>query len=208
MSTTFRNFDTGAATWDDVPRRLMLARDVAAAIRQRILLTMQMDMLDFACGTGLVSLQLHPFVRSIVGMDSSQGMLDVFVAKAATLPKNTIRAQFIDVTNGDVLTGRYDLIVCSMAFHHMPDVAPILSQFYACTRSGGYLCVADLDPEDGRFHEDHTGVFHDGFERTALCDAFTQAGYREVTAVTAAEVIKGNAKDRFSIFLITGKVKE
>jgi SAM-dependent methyltransferase len=205
VSTTFRNFDTTAATWDDVPRRLTLARDVAAAIRKQIPLTPQTDMLDFACGTGLVSMQLHPFARSIVGMDSSQGMLDVFAAKAAKLPKNTVRTQFIDVAHGDVLTGTYDLIVCSMAFHHMPDVAPILSQFYACTRSGGYLCVADLDPEDGRFHEDHTGVFHDGFERSVLFDAFVQAGYREVTAVTAAEVIKGNAQDRFSIFLITGR---
>ena len=205
MSTTYRNFDTGAATWDDVPRRLTLARDVAAAIRQQIPLTSQTDMLDFACGTGLVSMQLHPFVRSIVGMDSSQGMLDVFAAKTVQLPRNTIRTQFIDVAHGDVLTGTFDLIVCSMAFHHMPDVAPMLSQFYTCTRVGGYLCVADLDPEDGRFHEDHTGVFHDGFERTALCDAFARAGYRDVAALTAAEVIKGNAQDRFSIFLITGR---
>lgn len=205
MSTTFRNFDTDAATWEDVPRRLTLVRDVAAAIRRQIPLTPQTDMLDFACGTGLVSMQLHPFVRSIVGMDSSKGMLDVFATKTAQLPQNTVRTQFLDVAHGDVLTGTYDLIVCSMAFHHMPDVAPILSQFHACTRSGGYLCVADLDPEEGRFHEDHTGVFHDGFERSVLCDAFVQAGYREVTAVTAAEVIKGNAQDRFSIFLITGK---
>lgn len=205
MSNAFRNFDTNAATWDDVPRRVTLARDIAAAIRKQIPLTPQMDVLDFACGTGLVSLQLLPFVGSIVGMDSSQGMLDVFAAKAAQFPQNTVRTQFIDVAHGDVLTGTYDLIVCSMAFHHMPDVAPILSQFYACTRSGGYLCVADLDPEDGRFHEDHTGVFHDGFERMALCDEFARAGYADINVVTAAEVNKGNGQEGFSIFLIMGK---
>ena len=205
MSNAFRNFDADAAAWDDVPRRVTLARDVASAIRKQIALTPQMKMLDFACGTGLVSLELLPFVDSIVGMDSSQGMLDVFAAKAEQLPQKNVRTQFIDVARGEAITGSYDLIVCSMAFHHLPEVVPILLQFYACTRANGYLCVADLDPEGGRFHEDHTGVFHDGFERNVLCDAFTRAGYGDVVATTAAEVTKGDTQERFSIFLITGK---
>ena len=40
-----------------------------------------MDALDFGCGTGLVTLQLQPFLHSITGVDGSQGMIDILKQK-------------------------------------------------------------------------------------------------------------------------------
>lgn len=203
-----RNFDKDAATWDENPRRVKMAHDIAASIAEHIPLTPQMNVLDFGCGTGLLSMELHPHVCSITGMDSSPGMLDVFAAKAAQRSITNICTKYFNADEGHLLAGSYDLIVCSMALHHMPDIQPVLNQFYASTAIGGYLCIADLDPEKGRFHEDHTGVFHDGFERETLSAAFIKAGYKNVQAVIATEVVKpvaDGAADRFSIFLISGK---
>ncbi len=76
-----KNFDQEAATWDEEPRRVKLVFDIADAILQAVALTPNMDVLDFGCGTGLLTLRLQPFVRSITGVDSSQGMLDVLKMK-------------------------------------------------------------------------------------------------------------------------------
>jgi ubiquinone/menaquinone biosynthesis C-methylase UbiE len=203
-----RNFDKDAATWDENPRRVKMTHDIAAALMAHIPLTPEINLLDFGCGTGLLSMELHPHVRSITGMDSSRGMLDVFAAKAAQRSISNISTLYFNADEGHVLSGSYDLIVCSMALHHMPDIQSVLNQFYASTAAGGYLCIADLDPDEGRFHENHTGVFHDGFERKSLADAFVAAGFTNVRAITAAEVVKpvvGGAADKFSIFLLSGR---
>lgn len=65
-----RDFDKAAATWDEDPRRVKLAEDVAAAILREAVLSKDMDALDFGCGIGLVTLKLQPYVRSITGADS------------------------------------------------------------------------------------------------------------------------------------------
>ena len=203
-----RNFDKDAATWDENPRRVKMTHDIAAAIVEHIPLKPQMNVLDFGCGTGLLSMELYPHVRSITGMDGSRGMLDVFTAKAAQRSISNISTLYFNADEGHVLTGANDLRVCSMALHHMPKIQPVLNQFYASTSAGGYLCITDLDPEKGRFHEDHTGVFHDGFEREALSAAFVAAGYKDVQAITAIEVVRPvaeGATERFSIFLISGR---
>lgn len=73
---------------------------------------------------------------------------------------------------------------------------------------GGYLCIADLDLDGGRFHEDNTGVFHFGFDREALRKTFIAAGFSNVRDVSAAEVEKPVAhgeRKRFTVFLMTGR---
>ncbi len=78
MEVEKRDFDKEAAGWDEHPGKVKLANDIAGAIGNHIVLTPNMDVLDFGCGTGLLTFQLQPLIRSITGVDSSQGMLDVF----------------------------------------------------------------------------------------------------------------------------------
>ncbi|HSA15422.1 MAG TPA: SAM-dependent methyltransferase, partial [Spirochaetota bacterium] len=73
---------------------------------------------------------------------------------------------------------------------------------------GGTLCVADLDPDEGLFHADNTGVFYFGFERDRMRELFRQTGFGNVRALTAAEVtrpVAGGGTRSFSIFLIIGE---
>ena len=53
-------FDQAAPTWDAETRRVLLARDVTDAVAKRCGLPAELDVLDFGCGTGLVSLGLRP----------------------------------------------------------------------------------------------------------------------------------------------------
>jgi ubiquinone/menaquinone biosynthesis C-methylase UbiE len=203
-----RNFDTRAAAWDEQPQRVKLARDVAEAISRQVTLTPQTKVLDFGCGTGLVSMQLQPRVHSILGVDTSAGMLEVFQSKIAALKLASVRTALIDPSKDELPRNGYDLVVSSMALHHVPEVPPLLARFYRMIAPDGHLCIADLDLEGGRFHDDNTGVFHSGFDRQALRRQFADAGFGQISDVTAAEIEKPGRDDkpeRFSVFLMTGR---
>jgi ubiquinone/menaquinone biosynthesis C-methylase UbiE len=208
MKIEKRDFDKEAAFWDEKPARVKLAKDVTDAISKQISLTSDMDVADFGCGTGLLTFRLQPLVHSIIGIDSSQGMLDVFNAKIAKLRLTNVRSLLIDFDKGDVLTGEYHLIASNMTLHHVREIRPLFDQFYNIVTPGGYLCVADLDLDNGQFHEDNTGVFHFGFDRTKLRKTFSEAGFDAVREMTASEVVKPTAQGdirAFTMFLMTGQ---
>ena len=60
---------------------------------------------------------------------------------------------------------QFDLILSSMAFHHLKDPASMINKLKKNLRPGGVLAVIDLDKEDGSFHSDpaNMGVHHFGF---------------------------------------------
>jgi 2-polyprenyl-3-methyl-5-hydroxy-6-metoxy-1,4-benzoquinol methylase len=208
MSAEKKDFDKEAASWDEHPTRVKLASDVADAITRHITLTPDMDVLDFGCGTGLLSLRLQPLVRSITGVDSSRGMLDVLEAKVARQKLANVRTLRLDLDEGDVLTGSYDAIVSSMTLHHVREIEPLLARFSDVAAPGGYLCIADLDLDGGLFHDSDVGVFHFGFDRAKLRGAFEEAGFGDVLDATAAEVVKKAADGqtrRFTVFLLWGR---
>jgi ubiquinone/menaquinone biosynthesis C-methylase UbiE len=207
IKTKKLNFDQEAANWDQVPDRVKVAQDIAHSMIQEINLKSDMDVLDFGCGTGLLTFALQPFVRSITGVDSSQGMLNVFKTKIKEQNLSNIKAKYLDLDKGDVLTGTYHLIVSSMTLHHIKSISPLLKQFYSILRPSGTLCIADLDLDDGQFHSNNDGVFHFGFDRKDLQRMFIDAEFRDVRHRAAAQVEKpvGGSQTRlFAMFLMTG----
>ena len=207
-NTKKRNFDQDASNWDQLPRRVKVAQDIAQSMIRVLSPTPYMDVLDFGCGTGLLTLALQPFVRSITGVDSSSGMLDVFETKIKEQHLSNVKANHVDLDNGDALTGSYHLIVSSMTLHHVKNISLLLNQFYSILLPAGRLAIADLDLDDGKFHSNNEGVFHFGFDRAKLRKTFTEAGFNNVQDISAAEVEKETLNKevrQFTIFLLTGK---
>lgn len=208
MNTTKRDFDKEAAAWDEKPQRVKLASDIANAIIREVEPTNRMNVLDFGCGTGLLTFRLQPLVRTIIGADSSQGMLDVFNGKIAAAELDNICSMFCDPAKTDALQGRYHLIVSSMTLHHVREIEPLFATLHKALLAGGTLCLADLDLEGGAFHEDNTGVFHQGFDRAALRKALQEVGFIDVRDLTATEIVKptgDGAMRSFSVFLMIAK---
>lgn len=195
-------FDQAAATWDLEDRRVRLARGVAEAIASRVPLSKDMDVLDFGCGTGLVALELAPRVGALAGADTSAGMLEALGAKAAAqnLP---LRLISLDAAGAGDLGGPYDLILSSMALHHIEDVPALFTRLLAHLRPGGHVALADLDEEDGTFHEDATGVHHPGFPRNRIQAWLEGAGFGAVHLDTAA-VMQKAGRD-YPVFLATAR---
>jgi 2-polyprenyl-3-methyl-5-hydroxy-6-metoxy-1,4-benzoquinol methylase len=208
MDTEKNDFDAKASTWDEKPERVKLAGDVLTAIWREVGFNRDMDVLDFGCGTGLLTLGLAPLVRSVTGVDSSQGMLGVLGQKISGENVQNVKTLHLDVEKGDDLTGDYHLVVSSMALHHVRDVSGLLRKFFPIVAPGGHICIADLDADDGKFHESNQGVFHNGFDRERLRSAMQEAGFLEVRDKTASGVVKfvvGEGMTVFTVFLMTGR---
>jgi predicted TPR repeat methyltransferase len=203
MSGTGR-FDQAAATWDGEERRVLLARGVTEAIVTRCALPADLDVLDFGCGTGLVALALRPLVKSVTGVDTSRGMLDVLERKVSEQGLDGVHAVLVSPELPLAVPGRFDLVVSSMALHHVADLAPLFARFRDHLHPGGRVALADLDLEDGTFHEDATGVVHLGFERGAFAALLAAAGFVDVEVETATVTRK--AERAYPIFLAIARV--
>ena len=184
-----RDFDAAAAGWDEEPRRVLLAQQVVTAICRELPLAKEMEALDYGCGSGLVTLGLQPFVGRITGADSSQGMLQVLTRKVRERGITNVVAKFIDLEQ-QRFEGSYDLIVSSMTLHHVHDVAALIGSFVQILKPGGWLALADLESEDGSFHEDPTGVYHRGFEREFFSSVCSGNSLTDIRIMTAATIDK------------------
>ena len=195
-------FDQAAVTWDLEDRRVALARAVAAAIRRTIALSAEMDVLDFGCGTGLVTLELAPLVGSIAGADASKGMLRTLAEKAGA---RDLAVRLVNLAEEGVpaLGGPYHLITSSMTLHHIADVPGLLGHFHHALRPGGQVALADLDTEDGSFHETPSGVQHQGFDRADVAGWLALAGFQEIKLATAAATTK--AGTTYTVFLASAR---
>ncbi len=98
---------------------------------------------------------------------------------------------------------RFDVIYSAMTLHHIPDTDAILRRFHEVLARPGYLCIADLDSEDGSFH----GAGFDGhlgFDRPTLGDKARRAGFASVKFTTAFEMSKkvNGVSRSFPVFLM------
>jgi len=207
MAGEKRDFNTAAATWDQKTHRVRMANDVAKAILGTLRPGPDTEALDLGCGTGLVTLFLQPHVRTITAIDSSKGMLAELEKKIAAQGITNVRTRCVDLENED-LPGPFSLAVSSMTFHHVQDTDRLLGRIFAGLRPGGKIAIADLDSDEGRFHESNEGVFHFGFDRYLMRKSFEAAGFVNVRNRTAAIVQKpgpdGGVRT-FTVFLMTGE---
>ena len=200
------DFDARARQWDADAQFVERGRKIAAAIRGRVALTARMRALDVGCGTGLLSIPLAGDLGHITCIDTSAGMLEVLNEKIAAQHLTHVNAQLHDLAAADLPGAPFDLIMSSMTLHHIADTDAMLAKFAAHLRPGGWLCLADLDREDGSFHGKDVDVHH-GFEREALKRMARSAGFADVhfdTVFTIGKERDGVVRE-YPVFLLTAR---
>ncbi len=201
------HFDDKARAWDVNPVFQERAHRIAEAIAADVPLHRRMMALDYGCGTGLLSFHLRERLGQMTLVDSSTGMLAVLEEKiVAHGVQGAMQACLLDLMVDPLPEQRFDLIYTAMTLHHVPDTARILALFYAALKPGGYLCIADLDAEDGSFHGIEYEVHH-GFERDALAELAQAAGLEAVRFRTVFEIIKEQEQGprAYPVFLMTAQ---
>lgn len=200
---TVQDFDARAATWDDDPTKVARARAIADAIAREAPLDDSMVALEYGAGTGLLGFMLRDRFADLTLADVSEGMLEVAERKIAAKGDPHVRAVNLDLMSGPLPERRFDVVFSAMTLHHIPDTEGILRRFLAVLKRPGFLCIADLDTEDGAFH----GAGFDGhlgFDRDQLGKKVRAAGFASVRFTTAYEMTKAVAGGQrtFPIFLM------
>ena len=199
-------FDDLARLWDVAPVHLERTRDVVRGLREGLDLV-GMRALEVGAGTGLLSFALSGDLGRILATDPSSGMVDVLEEKIRESGVSNVRALRADDSLAGV-EGPFDLVVSQMALHHVPDVDAFLARARTLLRAGGWIAIADLDPEDGSFHGPEVRDVHLGFDRADLGRRLTAAGFggvRVSTVHTMLRTVDGKARS-YPIFLCLAQV--
>ncbi len=200
------HFDSKARQWDDNPLFRERGLKIAEAIRKAVPLRRDMNALDYGCGTGLLSFPLKDELGTILLADSSSGMLEVVAGKIAAQGVTGMTPVKLDLMVDPPPAQRFDLIVTAMTLHHVPDTDQILRIFHDLLQPGGYLCIADLDQEDGSFHGPEVDVHH-GFDQADLSLHAAQAGFANLHFQTVFSIAKEHATGTrdYPVFLMTAR---
>ncbi|NUR58133.1 MAG: class I SAM-dependent methyltransferase [Catenulispora sp.] len=94
--------------------------------------------LDAACGTGRWAAHLAELGHRVIGVDASPAMLAIAADKVPDAAFHVAELTSIPVPDGSV-----DLITCTLALCHVPDLAPVFAEFARVLRPGGHLVVSD-----------------------------------------------------------------
>ena len=190
MIRNTNDFDDKAKAWDDNPEHGHRARVIADAIGREIPFNPSFTAMEYGCGTGLLSFLLKDRFARITLIDTSKGMLDVLRNKiecGGVKNMDVINIDLLEYSAGVAKT--FSVIYCSMVLHHIGDISTILMMWHSLLNKPGYLCIADLDAENGLFHgKDFKG--HNGFDRDILKKSAEAAGFATVTFRTVIEIQK------------------
>lgn len=199
-------FNRKAVGWDLKTERVKRVGQIARAMLGQVSFSQDMVALEYGCGTGLLGFSLQPYVKTMVMADNSQGMLEVLGEKIRAAGVTNMEVRYLDLSSGEVPDEKFDLICSCMVLHHIRNIDEVLSAWVEMLKSEGVLLIADLDEEDGSFHQDgHT--IHNGINRAWLCGELEKKGLVRVknsTAMVIDKEIEGEGRG-FPVFLISAE---
>jgi SAM-dependent methyltransferase len=118
-----------------------LARTIAACAPAP-----DLDMLDVACGPGILACALADHARHVTGIDITPAMIDQARMRQAGAGLDNVAWHVGDAVALPFEDGRFDRVTTRYSFHHMPDPAAALAEMKRVCRAGGRIVVIDATP--------------------------------------------------------------
>ena len=193
------HFNQIANSWD-TPDKIILNNKYALTIMRHIESKKPLNILEVGCGTGLLGSVFINGNNRLLGIDTSKGMLDIFEQKFSG--NKNVQSKLLNLEESELSEKNFDLIISSMAFHHLIDPANMILKLKNLLSPDGIIAIIDLDQEDGTFHPDPKamGVHHFGFS----IEKNKEWGKKAEMKVKSREIIHTIQKEsgNFPIFLL------
>lgn len=214
MSTGNDRFNAEAAAWDANPdvhrasdgalQAILAAYPALNSPESDDSDTKKPEVLEIGCGTGLLSLRLAPYVRSILAIDAAQGMIDALAVKLQRAESAGARDKITPLCvmledpedarlppaggGGGGGTGRkkFDLVTSHLVLHHIADVRGVLATMLGCLRPGtGEVALTDFEdfgPDARKFHPEAKmfGVERHGIKADWFAGLMREVGFVDV----------------------------
>ncbi|RVT93794.1 class I SAM-dependent methyltransferase [Sphingomonas crocodyli] len=109
-------------------------------------LTADADVLDVACGPGILACAMAGQARHVTGIDLTPAMIQQAEARQAREGRSNLEWHVGDATALPFADGAFDRVTTRYSFHHMPDPAAALAEMVRVCRPGGLIVVIDATP--------------------------------------------------------------
>jgi len=197
-------FEILASSWDSKPQRVKGAMSFANKVKEFLPSDISnFDVLDYGCGTGLVSFCFSHDVKSIDGLDNSKSMIEVYNKKSSKIGMSNINGFVHNINEENLPKEKYDLIVTNMTMHHIKNTKDFISKLVYSLKPNGFLAIADLRTEDGNFHSDNTGVEHFGFEFDKIEEYYKNNNLKNIKCGLFETINKPN--NTYEVYYIIGQ---
>jgi 2-polyprenyl-3-methyl-5-hydroxy-6-metoxy-1,4-benzoquinol methylase len=175
-------WDAYADSWDDDETAQTYAaaafKSLEAVLANTDLTLHGANIVDFGCGTGLLTERLVSAGAAIQAVDTSTAMLDVLRSKADLHDWPNVRTS----TELPDARGTQDLIVCSSVCSFLEDYPGMVKRLVDLLGPGGMFVQWDWE-------RDEADKGAHGLTRTEINDALRTAGLADVLVETAFEVL-------------------
>ena len=98
--------------------------------------------LDFACGTGITTIQISGFVKEIHAIDISQRMIDIAEEKAEKNEIGNLKLYKTDLFNGEFEKNSFDVVLAVNILYFLKNAPENISRIYKLLKPGGLFISA------------------------------------------------------------------
>ena len=104
----------------------------------------ELEMLDVACGAGVVAVPMAEHVRYVTGLDLTPAVIER--AEELARERDAGNCKFVLGDAGDLPFPEesFDIVTCTSAFHHFDEPERIMAQMARVLKPGGALCALDI----------------------------------------------------------------
>ena len=190
-----QNWDEYAADWEKDDSTTAFAHEVFAEL-QKLTPLEGKHVLDFGCGTGLLTQLIAIDARDVVALDSSEAMIEELDKKELFNVEPVVDA----LTRGLVaqhpaFRKQFDVVVASNVCGYLADYEQAVDIIYSLLDEGGLFVhwdwqVDDHDPEFGLSEKDVASALN----RVGFSDVVTKTVFKIQTPQGLAPVIMGVGK--------------
>jgi ubiquinone/menaquinone biosynthesis C-methylase UbiE len=109
-------------------------------------LSLDVAVLDVACGPGILTCALAPHARYVTGIDLTPAMIDQARARQAAIGLTNMAWHIGNAAALPFEDGSFDRVLTRYSFHHLPDPAAVLAEMKRVCRPNGRIIVVDATP--------------------------------------------------------------
>jgi ubiquinone/menaquinone biosynthesis C-methylase UbiE len=102
------------------------------------------DLLDVACGPGVVTAAMAPRAASVIAFDATEQMLDKARARCAKAGLVNVAFRSGNAESLPFEDARFDGVVTRLAIHHFADPQRALDEMFRVLRPGGVAVIVDV----------------------------------------------------------------